>query len=361
MNIEKIEDIKIDFNDYWDICSNYYQSLDPPIEKSFLEQRYNLIKDKKDSMDGKLWYKQLKRHVYYLYWEIYLNIKYNIPFIKDEKKEKNKKQTLDFFKSEIGWNLTEKDININYLYNGCIVCVSINPKTEQIVYLLAKDGSVFMKETKMRFMEKGINLNEENEELDIIKNSYFEEKWGLIGGRKSNKIFENIKKTTAREFVEESMGLVLGKDITKLQKILYEKKYQEMYILEEKSQNRRQRIIYIKQIPFIDNIEELSNKMFSKLLSLRICSLLIKDKNIEEKIKNKTCEYAKGILNELGDHPAIILDNENNFTIKKDYLEKKKLKWWSINQIKSKKEKMKKEVSIIEFVHTRIKKKYLDI
>ena len=327
----------IDIDVYWEHTKRFYDR-----DKTFVTKQYikNKIKEHQEMLDGISEQDKMavidffEMYVHENFWNYYTK---SLTLIK--------KNPIRYYKTKNNIEFVRDDEcrSMNIVKKGYLLLFSHDPRTNDIFYLLAQDAAVQGKNHKHRILKElglgynEIRMNSVNEDYDDFQ------KWGLIGGSKKN-YSESILETTSREFIEETMGLVLGGNHIIIKRMLANKEYFKRITL---SQGKVQYVIFIKSIKYnwsLDSIEKESSKLYQLLLDLRGASLILKD--IED--NNKLNAKIKKLWNKIASQPiAKYVGSPRD--MKEDYIEKQKLKWWNINDIVGNGDEMKRESSIILF------------
>jgi 8-oxo-dGTP pyrophosphatase MutT (NUDIX family) len=176
---------------------------------------------------------------------------------------------------------------------GSILCFSIEPKTKSIYFLLGQEK--YNKSWPQGSM-----------------------KWSGFGGIvKQN---ESIERGAAREFVEETLGVIPNMDnVDTIETMLINHQYWRKFIYERNTGFIA--TCFVKEIEWDPTIPTYFKKRSHHLNNLRSLPTFYVFNDLPQDCKN---------------HPAIKITQINNIPkiiVHKDYLEKKQLKWWSIYQL----------------------------
>lgn len=318
----------MDWDEYISLCFSFFNNhISPPISESVLRRKIQKILSKYGTSNWRMF----ERHIHSEFWTTYckaLNKEYpsyietlfkNIP---NALTRVNKKKNEEARESTFGWVFQYKyHIVYGHINKAFIICVSYDNKTGKVYFLLAKDRSSKYPLQLSARQQKSINMRD--------KKTGYRPKWGLLGGKKHSNRFETCFQAAAREFTEESLGVVMGNDYTPLAESLSLGSYYKRIIMTmtNRSGHKEQYCFFIKEIPYNPNIREKHLELFNLLYDI----------------------YTnKALLPPDLDHPAITTNQK--YVINRDYLEKEEIDWFTLEDMIHMKDEMKEECSIIEYV-----------
>lgn len=337
----------IDINDYWEKTRYLYEYNKTYITKGFLKYKINKFKNDIDKLDNndketiKLFFENNIEKNFWNYYKESLEMKLLKPsFIQNIKINKNYEFIFDY-----------ECMDLNLIKKGYLLLFSYDYNNDKTYYLLAQDASIQSKNYKHKLL-KEINMPYDEKKMNSLNEDYDDfKKWGLIGGSKKN-FSESIIETTSREFIEETMGLIFGCDYLYIKRMIANKEYSKKLILKRNSFST---VIYIKHVKYstsLHHLERTSNDLYIRLLKIRACNLLLKENIMDERILKS---YITRYWNSIKKYNIVnYLKSPDN--IKEDFIEKEKLKWWDIEDIKNHDDEMKKESAIILLIDCLLRK-----
>lgn len=213
------------------------------------------------------------------------------------------------------------------LMSAGVICYCVAPGTNQVYFLLGK----------------------EQKSVQYMDNSH---RWcSFEGGPKEH---ESPVYTAAREFVEETMGIVpiLNNDqpFTRIEDAITMIEHQEytysIRTVINETNDPRYRLTFVKRIPWLPELPEkfarYRNLLMNLQRKLQIYRTLTQD-NSQERFEQWNCivEHYNRYIDFLRGHPALTLFNSNNSEIpdvqdmhvNMDFLEKDYIMLWSIPRL----------------------------
>lgn len=251
----------------------------------------------------------------------------------DEKKQ-NKytnelyENLLRFIKYNKGTNIKKNDIylihnneiqfifkNYSHLAYGIPIIGNICLYTyikNDVYILVAKDSYIYRKDYKSKRIQNiirdsaslfgidSINFNIE------INNDEYKPKYGIIGGRCHS---NNIYNTISKEFIEETMGLILDFDTEdKIIEMIFEKRYYKKITLS--AYENKQIITYLKKYKFENDLFNKTYDLFNLLIDISLCYEIIeKVDGIIDFSYHKYKDIEKYIINNINNVPHESQDN----------------------------------------------------